>query len=372
MRFLQPGPSRTYETSELGARRSFGHVFNDQHRVIVVARGRSDLNHSKRLVPPKRDRVASSPIRNGRFERRRLGRCSVLALELEGEGAHSVSFCIDRDRTAELSLSLSGRRFDLRLRRRRLTSLLARCCLILLLTAVIAGCGSTGGKKNAAPEYAATPRKVLESWVTAVREGDFEMMCRLLHPRSRCSGPDEAYIEPKFLRHVRGEMRGLNGDLHYGAIDIGAPESRIVIGVVSGESPIAYAVPVLRGLTQWSIKEEFSDPGGFARIVLERPDPGAALASGRTGIAFSALAWDAGSNYPNAALWIDSRHVNGRLDVHPAHGLQPVPRDESSYGMEPVRWIGAAKLLPGRHVMVAAVKGDGGIARTSAWLLTVR
>jgi hypothetical protein len=84
------------------------------------------------------------------------------------------------------------------------------------------------------------------------------------------------------------------------------------------------------------------------------------------------LAWDAGSNYPNAALWIDSRHVTGRLDVHPARGLQPIPRDESSYGMEPVRWIGAARLIPGRHVMVAAVKGDGGIARTSAWLLTVR
>jgi hypothetical protein len=261
--------------------------------------------------------------------------------------------------------------FDLRLRRPRLTSLLARSCLILLLATVIAGCGSTDGKKNAAPEYAATPRKSLESWVTAVRAGDTEMMCRLLRPHSRCSGPEEAFIEPKFLRHVRAEMRGLEGDLHYGAIDIGAPESRIVIGVVSGESPVAYAVPVLRGLTQWSINEEFSFDG-FARIVLERPDPGAPLASGRTGIAFSALAWDAGSNYPNAAVWIDSRHITGRLDVHPARGLLPVPRNESSYGMEPVRWIGAAKLLPGRHVMVAAVKGDGGIARTSAWLLTVR
>jgi hypothetical protein len=205
--------------------------------------------------------------------------------------------------------------------------------------------------------------------VSAVRAGDIEMMCRLLGPDSRCSDR-KAFMETKFLPHVRAEMRGLNGDLHYGAIDIGAPENRIVIGVVSGESPAAYAVLVRRGVTQWSIKEEFSF-GGFARIVLERPDPGAALASGRTGIAFSALAWDAGSNYPNAALWIDSRHVNGRLDVYPAHGLQPA-HGEDSYGMEAVRWIGAAKLLPGRHVMVAAVKGDGGIARTSAWLLTVR
>src|SRR5215207_7539736 len=134
------------------------------------------------------------------------------------------------------------------------------CCLILLLAALISGCGSSGKENNekAAPEYAATPRKALESWVSAVRGGEVEMMCRLLHPHSRCSGPDEAYIEPKFLRHVRAEMRGLKGDLHYGAIDIGAPESRIVIGVVSGESPVAYAVPVSRGLTQWSIKEEFS------------------------------------------------------------------------------------------------------------------
>ena len=42
-------------------------------------------------------------------------------------------------------------------------------CLILLLSAVISGCGSSGDEKKAAPEYAATPRKALESWVTAVR-----------------------------------------------------------------------------------------------------------------------------------------------------------------------------------------------------------
>jgi hypothetical protein len=29
MYFLDPAPSRTYETSELGARRSFRHVLND-------------------------------------------------------------------------------------------------------------------------------------------------------------------------------------------------------------------------------------------------------------------------------------------------------------------------------------------------------
>jgi hypothetical protein len=41
-------------------------------------------------------------------------------------------------------------------------------CLILLLAAVISGCGSSGDEKKAAPEYAATPRKALESRVTAV------------------------------------------------------------------------------------------------------------------------------------------------------------------------------------------------------------
>ena len=232
---------------------------------------------------------------------------------------------------------------------------------------------SSGEEENAAPDYAATPRKTLESWVTAVRAGVIGMMCRLLGPRNRCTKPDKkAFMTRKFLPHVRAETRGLKGDLHYGAIDIGGPENRIVIGVVSGESPMAYAVLVRRGMTQWSIKEE-DHFGGFARIVLERPDPTAPpLASGPAQIAFSALAWDAGSNYPNAALWIDSRHVNGRLDIHPAHALKADPDDPNSFGMEPIRWIGAVALLPGRHVMVAGVKGAGGIARTSAWLLTVQ
>ena len=249
-------------------------------------------------------------------------------------------------------------------------------CLLLLLAAFIAGCGSTGQEKNAAPEYAATPRKALESWVTAVRAGDIEMMCRLLGPHSSCSEQQsaafksEAFIETRFLPHVRAEMQVLKGDLHYGSIDIGAPETRIVIGVVSGDSPTAYAVLVRRGATQWSIKEEFFT-GEWPRIVLERPDPGAPLASGRTVIAFSAFAFDAGSNYPNAELWIDGRHIDGNLDISPAHGLKPDPRDPNNFGIEAVRWMGAPTLRPGRHVMAAAVKGDGGIARTSAWVLTV-
>jgi hypothetical protein len=93
--------------------------------------------------------------------------------------------------------------------------------------------------------------------------------------------------------------------------------------------------------------------------VLERPDPATVLPSGRTEISFTASAERPGSNYPNAELWIDSRHVDGRLDT--GGDLDPVR----------VRWIGTARLLPGRHVMVAGVKGDGGVS-ANAWVLTVR
>jgi hypothetical protein len=37
-RFLQPGPTRTYETPKLGARRSFGHVLDDQDGRLVLVR----------------------------------------------------------------------------------------------------------------------------------------------------------------------------------------------------------------------------------------------------------------------------------------------------------------------------------------------
>jgi hypothetical protein len=173
----------------------------------------------------------------------------------------------------------------------------------------------------------------------------------------------KALVRNRVLPLVRAEMRGLNGDLHYGAIDIGAPEARIVIGVVSGDSPSAYAVPVVRGRTQWSVDDEeglwpHAPP---PRAVLERPDPRAALASGRTAISFTASAHRPGSNYPNAELWIDSRHVDGRVDLMGKEYLDA----------EEIRWIGTARLLPGRHVMVAGVKGDGGVS-ANAWVLTVR
>jgi hypothetical protein len=140
-----------------------------------------------------------------------------------------------------------------RLSRRRLAVLQARSsCLLLLIAAVISGCGGANDEKNAAPEYAATPRKSLESWVAAVRAGDIEMMCRLLGPRP-CK---KALVKKNLLPAVRAEIRRLQGDLHYGSIDIGAPEARGVIGVVSGESPDAFAVPVARGKTQWIIDDE--------------------------------------------------------------------------------------------------------------------
>lgn len=238
-------------------------------------------------------------------------------------------------------------------------------CLIVLLAAVIVGCGSTNeaGEENDAPEYAATPRKSLESWVDAVRAGDIEMMCRLLGPRP-CK---KALVKKNVLPAVRAEMRGLEGELHYGSIDIGAPEARIVIGVVSGESPDAYAVPVARGKTQWSIDDE-ELLWGFQKsptAVLEHPDPATVLAKGRTKISFTASADRPGSNYPGAELWIDSRHVDGHLVIPPFD-----PQGER-FDPETVRWIGAARLLPGRHVMVAGVQGDGGVS-ANAWVLTVR
>jgi hypothetical protein len=87
---------------------------------------------------------------------------------------------------------------------------------MLLLAAVVVGCGSSGEPRDEdeAPEYAATPRKALESWVTAVRAGDIEMMCRLLGPRP-C---EKALVKNRVLPLVRAEMRGLKGDLRYGAI----------------------------------------------------------------------------------------------------------------------------------------------------------
>jgi hypothetical protein len=261
--------------------------------------------------------------------------------------------------------------------RQRLASLLGRSMCLIVLAAFIAGCASTGGEKNAAPEYAATPRKALESWVTAVRESDTEMMCRLLHPRSEC---DERLVETSLLPRARAEMRGLKGDIGYGAI---RQSPRSMIGVVTGDSPSAYAVKVFRGITQWVIAWEELDLRGVAPIVLERPDPATVLASGRTAISFLASADTPGSVYPNAELWIDSRHVDGGLSVACPCGdiadlredckcpTSPRRRDPWS-NVETLRWFGAPRLLPGRHVMVAAVRTAVGGLDANAWVLTVR
>ena len=235
-------------------------------------------------------------------------------------------------------------------------------CLTLLLAAVVVGCGSTNeaGDENKAPAYAATPRKALESWVVAVREGDIEMMCRLLNPKSGCATADKkAFVKAKLLPHVRAEMRGLRGDLRYGAISIG---EHAVIGVVSGESAAAYAVPVTRGTTQWSIGEE-TDGRALPGVRLIRPDPAAPLPAGRTNISFSAWAWTPGSVYPDGALWIDSRHVEGRLG--------DIGEEENFSGLTRIWWEATPRLRAGRHVMVAGVRSPGGIA-ASAWVLTVR
>jgi hypothetical protein len=283
---------------------------------------------------------------------------------------------MERPAASNLSRSASARRRLLTYARvdRDSPLLVGRfACLILLLAAVIVGCGSSGKESDekAAPEYAATPRKALESWVTAVREGDIEMMCRLLSSAT-CN---TELVETRLLPHVRAEMRGLNGELHYGATGRGPG---VVIGVVSGESPAAYAVKVTRGKTQWKISEESYVPGLAPRIVLEHPDPATVLASGRTVISFLASAYTPGSVYPDAELWIDSRHVNGRLtcpcvDISPPHEGCSCPTGRGANpDLETLRWIRAARLLPGQHVMVAAVRSeDAGIA-ANAWVLTVR
>jgi hypothetical protein len=182
------------------------------------------------------------------------------------------------------------------------------------------------------------------------------MMGRLL------LGSEVYTTRPGFLRHVRAEMRGLKGDLRYGAVDIGGSHASVVIGVVSGDSPFAYAVPVVRGRTQWSISPEAYEPDYAPKIVLNNPDPAAVLTSGRTAISFTAWAYTPGSVYPDSELWIDSRHVDGRLDPGPDQG----------FTLQRSRWTGAARLLPGRPVMVAAVREAMGGLAASAWILTVR
>jgi hypothetical protein len=241
----------------------------------------------------------------------------------------------------------------------KLVALAAYMLLALGLLALPA-CGGNDGEasadprpasdEKATPGYAATPRKALEAWVAAVQAGDVEMICRLLPPRDGCS---TSLVRTSVFPRVREEMQGLTGALHYGAVNVA--NGYTLFGVVSGDSAEAYSVPVARGMQQWSVRKESA-----ARIVLDRPDPAIALASGPTEISFTTWA-PMGSGYPITALWIDSRRVKVRRNV-----LGPL-KD----GLTRAHWTAAARLLPGRHVLVAGVRGHGAL-EARAWVVTVR
>lgn len=202
---------------------------------------------------------------------------------------------------------------------------------------------------SAAPRYAATPRAVLESWVTAVRIGDTGEMCRLRHVRAECSAP----MLNEQLPTIRAEMDGLEGRLRYGALDIA--RGHTLIGVVSGDSPFAYAVPVSRGSRQWGIRPESHEDARFAkRVVLTQPDPMRILARGPTEISFTV--WSP-TRYPD--IWINGRAVKGRWQEDAYDGFV--------YRM---RGTGVARLSPGRNMMVVVSRGYPIAAW--AWVLTAR
>ena len=150
------------------------------------------------------------------------------------------------------------------------------------------------------------------------------MICRLLPPRDGCS---PSLVKTSLLQHAREEMQGLRGTLRYGAVNVA--NGYTLFGVVSGDSPEAYSVPVARGMQQWSVRKESA-----ARIVLDRPDPPIARASGRTEISFTTWA-PMGSGYPITSLWIDSRRVKVHRDV-----IGPIED-----GLTRAHWTTVARLL---------------------------
>ena len=235
---------------------------------------------------------------------------------------------------------------------------LAACVLLAMGLLALTACGGhesedqrpASEQEKAAPGYAATPRRALEAWVTAVQAGDVEMICRLLPPRDGCSS---SLVKTSLFPHVREEMKGLTGTLRYGAVNVA--NGYTLFGVVSGDSAEAYSVPVARGMQQWSVRKESA-----ARIVLDRPDPPIARARGRTEISFTTWA-PMGSGYPITSLWIDSRRVKVRRDV-----IGPIED-----GLTRAHWTAVARLLPGRHLLVAGVRGHGAL-EARAWVVTVR
>jgi hypothetical protein len=68
-----------------------------------------------------------------------------------------------------------------------------------------------------------------------------------------------------------------------------------------------------------------------------------------------------GSGYPITVLWIDSRRVKVRRDV-----VGPIED-----GLTRARWTAAGRFLPGRHVLVAGVRGHGAL-EARAWVVTAR
>ena len=92
------------------------------------------------------------------------------------------------------------------------------------------------------------------------------------------------------------------------------------------------------GKTQSSMmKSSFGPPCDPHGPAFERPNPAIPLNTGRREISFSASAERPGSNYPNAELWIDSRHVDWRLDIR-----SNLPHHER-IDLQKVPWIGAAR-----------------------------
>ena len=151
------------------------------------------------------------------------------------------------------------------------------------------------------------------------------MICRLLPPRDGCS---PSLVKTSLLPHAREELQGLRGTLRYGAVNVA--NGYTLFGVVSGDSAETYSVPVARGMQQWSVRKESA-----ARIILDRPDPANALASGRTEISFTTWA-PMGSGYPITPLWIDSRRGKVRRDV-----IGPIKG-----GLTRAHWTGACAAPP--------------------------
>jgi hypothetical protein len=79
-RFRVPGPSAGYAASLPPARRSSGHVLDDQHGPLVVV---ANLDDPQRPAGAERDRVARPPVRDRARRRRRIGGCAVHRLEPE-------------------------------------------------------------------------------------------------------------------------------------------------------------------------------------------------------------------------------------------------------------------------------------------------